>query len=138
MADKTPGWARDWADGSANVTKTVCGGEVDTTSLNSVGIAIFPRGKRQVSVLLLLALRADRDPTAASTAASVDDPSSEYNEQSINEPESGSPRKHRRAVELANTMGKCLERVSTTRTASLSTSKIASVNARVALLAKRT
>src|SRR5450631_442944 len=117
---------------------TECGTEADATSLNSVDIVIVPRGKRQVSVRLLLALPADRDPRAASTAVSVVDPSSEYSEQSINKPESGSPRKQRRAVELAKRMGKCLERVSTTRTASRSASKIASVNARAALLATRT
>jgi hypothetical protein len=138
IADRTPGSAADGAAGSANVNMTVCCRAFDATSLNSVEIAILPRGNRQVSVQLLLALRADRDPKTASTATSVEDPSSEYSEQSINEPASGSPRKQRRAAALANTMGKCLERVSTTRTASRSASKISSVNARVALLAKRT
>ncbi len=137
MADKTPGSTKNSWDGSANVNMTVCG-RADATNLNSVEIAILPRGKRQVSVRRRLAFPAVSDARAASTAISVGDPSSEYSEQSINEPASGSPRKQRRAVELAITMGKCLERVSTTRTASGSASNIASVNARVALLAKRT
>src|SRR5882672_4866415 len=138
MADKTPGSTKNSSDRSANVSITVCCREGDTTSWNSVEIAMVPPGKRQVSMRLLHALSADSDPRAASTATSVEDPNSEYNEQSINEPASGSPRKHRRAAELANTTGKCLERVSTTRTAPRSASKIASVNARVAPLAKRT